>query len=264
MPMLRCYLNMAELRYLQGEIAVAASFWKECVRHLNDLFLKPIVGKFASPSFIRKLYNLTKRAVRFMMCLDSDVINSHLGLIDSLNLLEVCLEHAEKRQPSSEKGSNATVDGSDVAATFRIHSQKTPGARLSVVLPAREESPASGKGGKSRKDRGKGKDRDREKSTTAAPAANDKGLVRQSTIKNVRDMFGTSELPFPMAMHLGEMQSNKQHEEDNKSMRPTRGFGTQEGFAGGSSSKVRKLPVFVELCCGVVQCGCVVRGASQF
>ncbi len=74
---LHSYLNLAELRFLQKDTTAALTFWKECVDSLQALFMDGVtpLGRLLPPKFYRKLAELFKRAVRFMFCFGSELVN---------------------------------------------------------------------------------------------------------------------------------------------------------------------------------------------
>ena len=85
---------MAELRYVEGNIASAVSFWAEC----RDLLLVVYFdgGSRSAPphaplKLLLRIERLLTRVVRFLFALGTDTINKNLALIDALLNVQACL-----------------------------------------------------------------------------------------------------------------------------------------------------------------------------
>ncbi len=68
---------MAELQFLKGDTETATAYWNECKELIFLLFIDGtrVLGKNASPHFLRRIQGLLKRLTRFMFCLNSEFIN---------------------------------------------------------------------------------------------------------------------------------------------------------------------------------------------
>ncbi|XP_049849876.1 uncharacterized protein LOC126320433 [Schistocerca gregaria] len=84
------YLNMAELRFLQGRIASSVSFWQEFRLQFTNYFLvsSRVILRNAPAHFLEKQYLLVKRALRFLFFMPRSMVNKNLDFIDVLLLLE--------------------------------------------------------------------------------------------------------------------------------------------------------------------------------
>ncbi|EFA86624.1 hypothetical protein PPL_00425 [Heterostelium album PN500] len=97
--LLRNYMNMAELRYLQGDRDLAISYWTECRNLYFTMFCDGphLIGKSAPLFFLKKLFSTCKRMIRFLFAFDQDFINKNLMLVDSYLSLEIDISQAKKR-----------------------------------------------------------------------------------------------------------------------------------------------------------------------
>ena len=88
------YLNLAELRHLQGQAEASHAYWKECVSTLFSLFLNGrdagLLRK-ASPGFTLRVRLIFKRLVRLLLCYDPAFINkvrfpfAFFAILDSIH-----------------------------------------------------------------------------------------------------------------------------------------------------------------------------------
>lgn len=174
------FLNVAELRFIMGDKDLALSFWKEAYWALVTLLITPILGQNVPASLLEKVYALTERAVRLLVCFDPrTVINDHLFLFDAVSLLEIALEHAKKRQFTQDDAQQE--DGSTMYHILRIHN--TVSVRKPWLDTVKEAEAAAQKTKEKR-------------STKKVP------LTRKST---VRGLFGgAGGLDWSMLCNLGE------------------------------------------------------------
>lgn len=92
--LLQCYINLAEIRFLQDKFASALAFWKECADTYFSLFMngsQSVLITKATPGFSANMKTFFKRVVRLLMCLDSEQINQNLIVLDAYILYEVDL-----------------------------------------------------------------------------------------------------------------------------------------------------------------------------
>lgn len=71
-------MNLAEVRYLQGNIDSALAYWTECKDQILTLYMDgPILmmGNTAPACFIESLLGILQRVVRFMFCFDGAFVN---------------------------------------------------------------------------------------------------------------------------------------------------------------------------------------------
>ncbi|EGC34039.1 hypothetical protein DICPUDRAFT_153830 [Dictyostelium purpureum] len=101
----RSYMNMAELKFLQGDRDLAISYWNECRNLYYTLFFDgpSLIIKSAPLQFIKKIYSICKRMLRFLFAFDQELINKNLMLIDSYLNLEIDIQQAKQRPIHSSK-----------------------------------------------------------------------------------------------------------------------------------------------------------------
>ncbi|GAM25504.1 hypothetical protein SAMD00019534_086790 [Acytostelium subglobosum LB1] len=99
LQLLRTYMNMAELRFLQGDRDLAISYWTEARNLFYTLFCDGphFIGKSAPLHFLKKVFESCKRMIRFLFAFDQDFINKNLMLVDSYLSLEIDIAQARKR-----------------------------------------------------------------------------------------------------------------------------------------------------------------------
>jgi hypothetical protein len=121
--MAKCYLNMAELKYLKGDLESGIAYWTQCKDLLTQLYIDGVhlLGKAAPSNFLKKLFELWRRVTRFLFCLDSDYILKHLSVIDTYLLLQLDLEQSIMRTvkytPSAAETNGLTHSTSSVSST---------------------------------------------------------------------------------------------------------------------------------------------------
>lgn len=151
---LNSYMNMAELRYLQGKKDIAISFWKECKENLSLYFLdsSKVILNEAPLSFLQNLYHISKRLVRFLFLMPRNFINNHLSIIDTYLLLENDIEQQLKKAVGSQLISSMnTIESSLPRTLFSLKRQKKKKSTTNVkeskgegfTLTALSTSPAS-------------------------------------------------------------------------------------------------------------------------
>eukprot|EP01117_Protostelium_nocturnum_P012758 TRINITY_DN4720_c0_g1_i1.p1 TRINITY_DN4720_c0_g1~~TRINITY_DN4720_c0_g1_i1.p1 ORF type:complete len:2345 (+),score=886.19 TRINITY_DN4720_c0_g1_i1:144-7178(+) len=93
------FMNMAELKYLQGETETAIAFWNECKELIVNIFMdgQTLLGKGSPPPIIGKIFKTFQRITRFLFCYDSEFINQNLNVIDAYLLLQYDLESSYRR-----------------------------------------------------------------------------------------------------------------------------------------------------------------------
>ncbi|KAF2078028.1 hypothetical protein CYY_000666 [Polysphondylium violaceum] len=103
--LLRNYMNMAELKFLQGDRDLAISYWSECKNLYYTLFFDGpnLIIKSAPLQFIKRIFAICKRMVRFLFSFDQELINKNLMLIDSYLNLENDITQANQRPIQSNK-----------------------------------------------------------------------------------------------------------------------------------------------------------------
>lgn len=121
------YMNMAELRFLEGKKEVATRFWQECK---DNLFLyyfdgPRVILNEASLPFLESIYHISKRAVRFMFFLSPNIINNNLDLIDVYLIIENDVEQQLKKAVGSQIISSvSTIESSLPRTLFSLKRQK--------------------------------------------------------------------------------------------------------------------------------------------
>ncbi|EGG24087.1 hypothetical protein DFA_06226 [Cavenderia fasciculata] len=97
--LLKSYLNMAELKLLQGDRDLAISYWTETRNLYYNLFFDGplLIGRGAPLQFLKKVYSVAKRMIRFLFAFDQELINKNLMLVDSYLSLEIDISQAKKR-----------------------------------------------------------------------------------------------------------------------------------------------------------------------
>ena len=117
--MSKCYLNMAELKYLKGDLESGIAYWTQCKELLSQLYIDGVhlLGKAAPSNFLRKLFELWRRVTRFLFCLDSETILKHLNVIDTYLLLQLDLEQSIMRTIKPSEGNTLTHSTSSVSST---------------------------------------------------------------------------------------------------------------------------------------------------
>eukprot|EP01122_Echinamoeba_exundans_P013179 TRINITY_DN5714_c0_g1_i2.p1 TRINITY_DN5714_c0_g1~~TRINITY_DN5714_c0_g1_i2.p1 ORF type:complete len:2539 (-),score=478.97 TRINITY_DN5714_c0_g1_i2:1244-8860(-) len=153
---LQSYLDLAELRYLEGKKETSQTFLIECKEWLFSVFfgdgVQPIL-RDAAPGFIERLWRLTQRATRLLFMFEKSFVNRHLELVDSMISLEVALEQVRRRPAGdvSAPGRSIGTDGSlpaQLAALLRpkgggFLSRPRSGLINPVAEPASEPSSLS-------------------------------------------------------------------------------------------------------------------------
>ncbi|KYQ89246.1 hypothetical protein DLAC_09901 [Tieghemostelium lacteum] len=101
----RNYMNMAELKFLQGDRELAISYWNECKQLYYTLFFEGphLIMKSAPLHFIKKIFQISKRMLRFLFAFDQELINKNLMLVDSYLSLELDISQATQRSIESNK-----------------------------------------------------------------------------------------------------------------------------------------------------------------
>lgn len=118
------YINMAELRFLEGKTDAANAFFNECTEQLSNYFLNgtKFVLNEAPPSFLTRMFALVKRVIRFLFCLPKATINRNLYLVDLYLGLENDLEQQLKKAVGSQVF--GTYMGSDASLPRSLFSLK--------------------------------------------------------------------------------------------------------------------------------------------
>lgn len=121
------YLNMAEIRYLEGKVDVATSFWQESADLVASYFLNgsSFILSEAAPSFLQKFFVVVKRTVRFLFFLPKPLINRNLHLVDLFLQVENDLEQQLKKAVGSQVfGTYVGSDASLPRSMFSLKLQK--------------------------------------------------------------------------------------------------------------------------------------------
>jgi tetratricopeptide (TPR) repeat protein len=148
---LQSYLDLAELRFLEGKKETSQTFLIECKEWLFSVFfgdgVQPIL-RDAAPGFIERLWRLTQRATRLLFMFEKSFVNRHLELVDSMIALEVALEQVRRRPAgdvsSPSPGRSIGTDGSLPAQLAALLRPKSGGflsrPRSGLITPVNEPS----------------------------------------------------------------------------------------------------------------------------
>eukprot|EP01114_Cavostelium_apophysatum_P005299 TRINITY_DN1611_c0_g1_i1.p1 TRINITY_DN1611_c0_g1~~TRINITY_DN1611_c0_g1_i1.p1 ORF type:complete len:1238 (+),score=381.57 TRINITY_DN1611_c0_g1_i1:3322-7035(+) len=140
----KSYMNMAELRYLQGDTDAAFAFWTECKDQLFQLFMdgSSLLGKGAPTHFLTKIEHLLKRLTRFLFCFDSDTIAKHLNVIDAYLLIKTDLQQSLQRPIQHTSSLSSSASDSDIESPpvqpksfSRSHSEGRASKNLTGLIP---------------------------------------------------------------------------------------------------------------------------------
>jgi hypothetical protein len=105
--MLKCYLNMGEICYLQKKPELSLAYWTECKEAFFALFVNgnsSVLTNKTTPGFSRTIHSIWKRMVRLLMCYSAGVVNHTLRVLDAFMLYEMDM------YALGEAGFNKTVD----------------------------------------------------------------------------------------------------------------------------------------------------------
>jgi len=86
---LKCLMNIAEIRFLQGKYETALKFWRECKNTFFTVAMNSercVMVDRATPGMTSNIHSIFHRLVRMLMCFHPDMINDNLVLVDSYNL----------------------------------------------------------------------------------------------------------------------------------------------------------------------------------
>jgi len=86
---LKCLINVAEIRFLQGKYESAVKFWRECKNTFFAVAMNSercVMVDRATPGMTSNITSVFERLVRLLMCFHPDMINLNLVLLDSFNL----------------------------------------------------------------------------------------------------------------------------------------------------------------------------------
>eukprot|EP00467_Chlorarachnion_reptans_P021363 CAMPEP_0114497678 /NCGR_PEP_ID=MMETSP0109-20121206/6462_1 /TAXON_ID=29199 /ORGANISM="Chlorarachnion reptans, Strain CCCM449" /LENGTH=1602 /DNA_ID=CAMNT_0001675095 /DNA_START=315 /DNA_END=5122 /DNA_ORIENTATION=- len=86
---LKCLINVAEIRFLQGNYEAALKFWRECKNTFFALAMNSercVMVDRATPGMTSAVLSVFERLVRMLMCFHPEMINLNLIVIDSFNL----------------------------------------------------------------------------------------------------------------------------------------------------------------------------------
>ncbi|PRP78521.1 hypothetical protein PROFUN_13578 [Planoprotostelium fungivorum] len=147
--MAQSFMNMAELKYLQGEQETAVAFWTECKELIMSLFMEDsnytvLLGKGMPPSMLKKLDHVFSRVTRFMFSLDSTFINQHLNVIDAYNLLQIDIESSHRRptqqfvKSETKEELLASLEGGELSPRGSISQTKPP----KIAVPSLSSVPS--------------------------------------------------------------------------------------------------------------------------
>lgn len=107
------YLNMAELRILEGEPMAGIAFWceaRELFVHLfSDGSLVPLL-RVGTMHFLRKLKAILDRMVRFLLSCDRHVINQNLLILDMQTIFSHEFERAERQIANNARKVSQKLD----------------------------------------------------------------------------------------------------------------------------------------------------------
>lgn len=198
------YLNMAELRFLEGKTDAANTFFVECTEQLSSYFLNgtKFVLNEAPPSFLTRMFALVKRIVRFLFCLPKATINRNLFLVDLYLGLENDLEQQLKKAVGSQVfGTYMGSDASLPRSLFSLKLQKkyrsertTSFSQLTQVSNPSINSSAAGSANSSSSTLS----RDSAASNNASPMGHASGLnAGNAAPQNMSAMGGSSTLGRP-------------------------------------------------------------------
>jgi hypothetical protein len=135
MLMMKAYITMAELRFLQGKKDVAQAFWMECKESFINFFVdgvRPILHE-APPGFLERMLVIARRAVRLLFFFDKAIINKHLDIVDMYLILENDVEMAFRKPLPNSHDPSALGSSSLPAHLTAI--LKARGSTSSVVRP---------------------------------------------------------------------------------------------------------------------------------
>lgn len=151
LTVLHCYLDLAELRFLEGKKETSQTFLVECKEWLFSVFfgdgVQPIL-KDAAPGFIERMVRIAQRATRLLFMFEKVFVNRHLELVDAMLSLETALEQVRRRPVGdvNAPGRSIGTEGSLPAQLAAILRPKSGGGFLSrprsgLISPS-AESPA--------------------------------------------------------------------------------------------------------------------------
>eukprot|EP00472_Partenskyella_glossopodia_P010246 CAMPEP_0197538462 /NCGR_PEP_ID=MMETSP1318-20131121/59735_1 /TAXON_ID=552666 /ORGANISM="Partenskyella glossopodia, Strain RCC365" /LENGTH=2527 /DNA_ID=CAMNT_0043096877 /DNA_START=151 /DNA_END=7734 /DNA_ORIENTATION=+ len=86
---LKCLVNVAEIRFLQGKYEGALKFWRECKNTFFSVLMNSercVMVDRATPGMTSNIHSVFHRLVRLLICFHPDMINKNLVLMDSYNL----------------------------------------------------------------------------------------------------------------------------------------------------------------------------------
>lgn len=121
------YLNMAELRYIEGNVELSRSYWEECISVLSQYFLDrtKVLLNEAPLSFLEKIHNIIKRATRLLFFFPTDILNKNLFIIDAYLLLEHDIDQQLKKSVGSQVLSSIPAIEDNLRSYFSYKSMKS-------------------------------------------------------------------------------------------------------------------------------------------
>eukprot|EP00468_Gymnochlora_sp_CCMP2014_P002962 CAMPEP_0167754498 /NCGR_PEP_ID=MMETSP0110_2-20121227/8299_1 /TAXON_ID=629695 /ORGANISM="Gymnochlora sp., Strain CCMP2014" /LENGTH=2366 /DNA_ID=CAMNT_0007640375 /DNA_START=9 /DNA_END=7109 /DNA_ORIENTATION=+ len=99
---LKCLINVAEIRFLQGKYEASLKYWRECKNTFFTIAMNSercVMVDRATPAMTGSIHSVFRRLVRLLVCFHPDMINRNLVLLDSYNLHVIEL-YAEVEQCS--------------------------------------------------------------------------------------------------------------------------------------------------------------------
>eukprot|EP01127_Copromyxa_protea_P012133 TRINITY_DN3125_c0_g1_i1.p1 TRINITY_DN3125_c0_g1~~TRINITY_DN3125_c0_g1_i1.p1 ORF type:complete len:1648 (+),score=383.22 TRINITY_DN3125_c0_g1_i1:141-4946(+) len=108
--MLKSYLLMAEIQYINDDVVLAKEFFVSFRDHMTSFFMNVHSSLFQGgpPSCLKRLRKLSERALKLLFVLDKETINNNLYMVDFYLNLSSEEELASKTVPrSNSAGTNA-------------------------------------------------------------------------------------------------------------------------------------------------------------
>jgi tetratricopeptide (TPR) repeat protein len=217
------YLNMAEIRYLEGNHEIATSFWIECTEQLSNYFLNgsQFILSDAPPSFLQRMFIMVKRAVRFLFFLPKAVINRNLYMVDLFLALENDLEQQLKKAVGSQVfgtyiGSDASLPRSLFSLKLQKKYRTERTTSVTQLNPPMGSSPSA------------------QSPLAAALAKEEKNLASANSSASLK-----SELSFGSGSSTSSLSTN------SSASSTLGGFGTNSGNGGASGPKPPPNPMAI-------------------
>ncbi|KAJ6250875.1 hypothetical protein M0813_15692 [Anaeramoeba flamelloides] len=154
--LLNCYLNFAELKYLQGNTDHSKIYFEECKNGFFKLFMSTtscLFSKETPYSFLLKLFNILKRLVRFLFVLDKKMISQNLFLIESYLSFERLVEISMGKKINLNEKNNFELDNKEKQKKLEEKIMKRNKKLIKEIIKANDrENKEKGNGQKNYRD----------------------------------------------------------------------------------------------------------------